>query len=514
MLFRTKHTALINKLNQTLQGGSGFDCASTTVLVGHAAPQSIVHSPCRNITPLQEVLLYQSQPRGRCRRTYCPCVGFVATMTQVDFLDKMHSDNHSLHTSHRNEIRFSLFISYFSSTQPIRNPPLLTFHSRSSVAAPFSCVNMASPVHQDRSSTPIPPRPAPFLTPSLDRALRQLKLNEYRYSTPDPKSQDGTRTFIDFAQHNPSPIRGLTPPSDHDTTLIPIGIGIRYWIWDKKKHEWAVKESFKWVAVTWAQLLELHELVVPAERCFFAICLDGQPCSLFFDLDCGTGGDNHMDDFQIMQEMNRLLRAFFSNSLHRDLDVSSMMWATSSSPTKTSLHCHCPTASFGDIGAMKQVVRQFKEFVTNQVTTIKPGWIDDIYTKNRNFRCVFSCKPGKVELRPLLAVEQSMAELLWKSLPSYCVHPDSLIHVDRTAVEPADEKKKKSAKRRRSPSPPPRSLSTLFRKAESVRSATKSSTLGTAPIVVLRRLPMRRRGLQQKHQSAPLHSPHNPELLE
>ena len=329
-------------------------------------------------------------------------------------------------------------------------------------------VNMAHTLKQDSSPSPLPPQPAPLLTPSLDRALRQLKLTEYQFSTPSSKGQ--SRPFINFAQFDPSAIRGVKPPSDDDTTLMPIGIGIRYWYWSTKELKWVIKESYKWMAVTWTQLLQLHELVVPAERCFFAICLDGRPCSLFFDLDCAVDGDSLPSDVQIAEEMNRLLRDFFSHSLRRDLDVSSIMWTTSTSPVKTSLHGHCRTVSFSDIGAMKQVVLQLREFVSKQITFIKPQWIDDIYTKNRNLRCTFSCKPGKVELRPLYPSDESISEVLWKSMPSYCIQPDSLILVDRAT----DEKNKPAAKRRRASSPPPPNLMAYFKLSESVRPPTET----------------------------------------
>ena len=300
----------------------------------------------------------------------------------------------------------------------------------------------------------IPQRPPPFLTPTLDRALRQLQLTVYRYSTPDPKGQQ--RRFIDFARFDPSPIRGRHPPSDNDTTLIPLGIGIRYWVWEQKLYEWTVKHSYQWIAVTWTQLLQLHHQVAPEERCFFAVCLDEHPCSLFLDLDC----DGALDEVQTAQEMNRLLRLFFKHSLRRDIHVSSMVWAGSSSPEKTSLHGHYPAVSFRDTAIMKQVMAQFRDFVVTQETNIKPEWIDDIYTKNRNFRCLLSRKPGKIELRPLHASQHSTAELLWTSLPSYCVQPGSLIPVDR-CVKIVD-KGKKSAKRQRAPSPPPPSLKLYF----------------------------------------------------
>lgn len=275
--------------------------------------------------------------------------------------------------------------------------------------------------------------------------------------------------ICDIGSYDPTPIRGLTPPSRDKFTRIPIAIMLS-------------TGNYGWCDVLFHDLLKIYGLVRPEEFNLFAIMLENHPQHLVIDLDGDRDAWPQLMGREI--EIEAALRALFVEFYETQFGAAPDMraWRADSVPapvpqgqpsaapgaTKTSIHINHPGVAFATQRDLREFVLRFVRWIVTthsdsilvskgatassllavaDFTKVTP--IDvAVYNKDRNMRLSYARKPGK---QPLLPMDKSTAleDALWSSLVCYSMTPDSAAwlsyreHPECAALEPT--RKRKSA---------------------------------------------------------------------
>lgn len=214
----------------------------------------------------------------------------------------------------------------------------------------------------------------------------------------------------------------------------------------------------------------------PKHRNHCTMVLPNKPVHIYFDFDAGADPQlppKHAMYFhvqgheaEVQQELRQKFVAYFQQVYNREPNLSGMHWETASCANKFSLHAHIITEASVDIDHLKAFMAGFSEYVVqqsgesflhlqhlNQNKNMKIVSLMDagVYTKNRCFRLVECCKPGKQHLKwladPALPVEQqqaapSTAELVFRGLISHAINVPQADYLSMAAVMHSTKKKK------------------------------------------------------------------------
>ena len=207
------------------------------------------------------------------------------------------------------------------------------------------------------------------------------------------------------------------------------------------------------LSALWTELPKKHHI-------FCSIVLDGYPLHLYFDFDISLTdtrpGAAELarrvvgKETQVIDEFVQVFTAYFTSVFQRAPDLSRVQWETACNANKFSLHAHVITEAFADMTQCTLFMKGFSSFIEQRCRV--DGAVDgesllcvasadltnfthlvdfSVYSKNRNFR-LFGCrKPGKAMLElfpygdlPDQAAELPHDELVFQSMPSYCIAVD------------------------------------------------------------------------------------------
>lgn len=218
-------------------------------------------------------------------------------------------------------------------------------------------------------------------------------------------------------------------------------------------------------------LTDMH----PGERNHCTMVLAEKPVHVFVDFDAGSSTEpDHVSkdalyrkvqgrEEQVQIEWRRLFNTYFQQVYGRLPDLSGLHWETASTTGKFSLHAHLTTEAFETVDHHKRFMAGFVAFLKTQPESetlmyycAEPNpkhkkqvalLIDDtVYTKNRNFRLIECCKPGKQPLRwipdsgHIISKEKqkqpSIKELVFRGMISYSIDVDecNLLRFDTLEV--------------------------------------------------------------------------------
>ena len=304
--------------------------------------------------------------------------------------------------------------------------------------------------------SPTPSRPARVVTPSLDKELVSLGIKQY-YRQLLPGREDNGQ-LIDLQTFDPSPSRSALMPADPTTVRLPIAISYKTWKWQPSSQRWDSQELYKWIECTFEQLCMLTANVVPSECNMFAVVLNDHPLHSIFDLDGKASLWAHLQgrEEDVMASMMHWYMRFFEKLMGRAPDVRQVYWEKSSSDKKPiSLHMHNVGEVFRTKRDHLEFVLRFRDYLDEQTdcilvnnTTVLAKDANErclidkvVYSRNRNMRLVYSCKPDGVNLVPADAT-LSREQALWVSLPSYSMPTDDKMYIAFMAYTRTDDEGK------------------------------------------------------------------------
>lgn len=320
----------------------------------------------------------------------------------------------------------------------------------------------------------------------LAALYKKLRLGRYSYL--NPRLANSKNPYLELApfEANPRYFRSFEELTE-SKEQIPIAVMRSYL---KDGYE---LYTYHYITPTWEQLRYLMENLGDTERHFQAIVLDKRPTHIYFDLDgkFELGEGQHMPDAtNVMKEWETYFVAFFTAQFNRAPDMTGIKWETACTDSKFSLHCHVTTEAFVDVHHQKNFILEFEQYLIVNDTKLqylrcvhkkllkgvpvigRQDLIDySVYTKRRNFRLAYSCKPKGKCLQPLFnplinidsedySGEYSLSStvsgavepaLVFAGMPSYCIQVDDdyeMLKFDRRAVvEKAKRKRKAEANR-------------------------------------------------------------------
>lgn len=252
-----------------------------------------------------------------------------------------------------------------------------------------------------------------------------------------------------------------------------------------------LRSSYFWATPSYLDGVRFQDLVQmitemhPGERNHCTMVLANRPVHLFFDFDASADFTHPEKDAlyrkvqgreaDVQLEWRHLFSAYFMQVFNRQPDLSGLHWETASTAGKFSLHAHLITEAFVDVDHHKSFVAGFVEFIISQSEEQSVLYLRQtdvpvkrqlvllldasVYTKNRNFRLVECCKPGKQKLKWIAdpgaasCQQLSVKELIFRGLISYAIDVDSdrYLHCATSPTESAstDRKHKSTATVRR-----------------------------------------------------------------
>jgi hypothetical protein len=185
-------------------------------------------------------------------------------------------------------------------------------------------------------------------------------------------------------------------------------------------------EGYRYACPTAFELYKANDTLLPGECHFASITREDSPCHLYFDFDCNpseslyinrNGGISKLQtEFMILFTQAFVLTFKRPPVLTRD-KRSGIQWENASSDNKISLHLHIVSEAFTNVNQYRQWVKHVLLPVINENgVLLKAGSTDragstvldgSVYTKNRAFRLLGSCKPGKRTLQYLLPPQEN-----------------------------------------------------------------------------------------------------------
>ena len=270
---------------------------------------------------------------------------------------------------------------------------------------------------------------------SLADGLRAVGARRWPWKIPGVDTEGQPRSadkIINIASYDPSPIRGLTPPSRDDTTRIPIALA-------------KPNGTYSWCDMTFWDFVRVNRTVRESEQNYFAIMLEQHAQHLVIDLDGDADAWPQLlgREVELEAEMRALFVEFFVTQFHTEPDMSGWHADHACTPTKTSVHVNHIGAAFTKQQDLREFVLRWVKWIVNThpdsmlvneaASTNGLNSVDDfvktspidvrVYNKDRNMRCSYSRKPGGHLLIPMKA-NTDQVDALWSSLVCYSMPAD------------------------------------------------------------------------------------------
>jgi hypothetical protein len=179
-------------------------------------------------------------------------------------------------------------------------------------------------------------------------------------------------------------------------------------------------EGYQYSCPTAAELYKANNTLSPGECHFASITRDDSPCHLYFDFDCNPTESLYINQHggisQLQTEFMLLFTQAFTSTFKRPPVLirdkrHGIQWETASTDNKISLHLHIVSEAFVNVHQYRQWVQSvLLPVIKENGVLLKAGRTDrtkativdgSVYTKNRAFRLLGSCKPGKKTLQYL-----------------------------------------------------------------------------------------------------------------
>ena len=201
----------------------------------------------------------------------------------------------------------------------------------------------------------------------------------------------------------------------------------------------------------------------PKHRNFCTLVLPNKPVHVYLDFDAGADAEKphkqamylHVQgkEADVQRELRQRFSAYFQQVFNREPNLSGMHWQTASCTNKFSLHAHITTEALANIDHLKVFMTGLSEYIVQQpgescfylrhpnqhnemevVSLMDAG----VYTKNRCFRLIECCKPGKQHLKwladPVTGETEppSTAKLIFRGLISHSIDvaPESYLSMN------------------------------------------------------------------------------------
>jgi len=350
--------------------------------------------------------------------------------------------------------------------------------------------------HLEQTESDVKPTKVGLLEPVTERAQAQLQTNSNTTSFHPWATLRSWRNVQRHAYTNPASaaVRSMTflNLDDFKTSVsyrnvrdihyanpkMPVCLLGCGWMQDKESgkdvkklansHFWATPSYLE--GVHFLDLVKMVETMHPGECNHCTMVLEDKPAHVYFDFDASSDSEHPEKDMMfrkvegregdVQLEWRRLFVLYFQQVYGRAPNLSGLHWESASTKGKFSLHAHLITEAFVNIDQQKNFVAGFVEFIKSQPETEVGGsesflfvrqyemthdqqrareytlLMDaSVYTKNRNFRLVNCCKPGKEPLRWIadpgmhISIDQqkspSLKELLFRGLISYSIDVDA-----------------------------------------------------------------------------------------
>jgi hypothetical protein len=179
-------------------------------------------------------------------------------------------------------------------------------------------------------------------------------------------------------------------------------------------------EGYRYSCPTAAELYKANDTLSPGECHFASITRENSPCHLYFDFDCKPNESTYINQNggipQLQAEFMLLLTQAFVSTFNRPPVLardkrSGVQWENASTDDRISLHLHIVSEAFLNVNQYRQWVQcVLLPVIHENGVLLKAGRTDrsgstvmdgSVYTKNRAFRLLGSCKPGKCTLQYL-----------------------------------------------------------------------------------------------------------------